>query len=212
MSSNSRPKEDPLEKLEEFYLGLQQYCHFLARNKWDGDDLAQESILRAVQRYPESDISPALLKKIAYHYWIDTLRKKKDECTGMPFELLPVEKQMSPDELMNTVQKLMDLTPKQAVTFLLKEAFSFRSKEIAELLDTTEMAVKATLHRARRRLDKGDSFTIEDTWTEENDHQLLSQLMYQSLQEEDPKVLIDRLSEIFSKTPGTPLNMYSMAA
>ncbi|WP_449621139.1 sigma-70 family RNA polymerase sigma factor [Robertmurraya sp. Marseille-Q9965] len=212
MSSNSKPKEESLEKLEKFYHGLQQYCRFIARNQWDGDDLAQESFLRAVQRYPESDISPALLKKIAYHYWIDTLRKKKDECNGMPFEMLSVEKQISPEEVMSTVQKLMKLTPKQAVTFLLKEGFSFRSKEIAELLNTTEMAVKATLHRARRRLDNDDSFSMEDTWTEEGDHQLLSHLMYQSLQEEDPKVLIDRLSEIFSKTPGTPLNMYSMAA
>ncbi|RFU63506.1 sigma factor [Peribacillus glennii] len=32
-----------------FYPALQRYCRFLARNEWDGDDIAQEAILKAIR-------------------------------------------------------------------------------------------------------------------------------------------------------------------
>ncbi|WP_225049478.1 sigma factor [Priestia megaterium] len=64
----------------EHYPKLQQYCRFLTQNAWDGDDIAQETYLKA-QRYKgeEHNLSSALLNKIAYHHWIDLLRKRKRE-------------------------------------------------------------------------------------------------------------------------------------
>jgi RNA polymerase sigma factor (sigma-70 family) len=211
------------KEIDQYYLELQRYCRFLAQSRWDGDDLAQEALLRAIQKYHKSELSPALLNKIAYHFWIDTLRKKKHELIGLPQDAVQVNEGSTPDELMNTVQVLIEkLTPKQAVTILLKEAFSYQLKEIAELLDTTEMAVKATLHRAKKRLKKENSLYFEDTFIEENDQQLLVELVYRSLQEEDPKVLLDRLAEIpalaniprlrKAKYSRSPLNSYCMAA
>ncbi|MCL6572313.1 MAG: hypothetical protein K6T88_11615, partial [Bacillus sp. (in: Bacteria)] len=72
-------QKDQLKNKEigQYYLELQRYCRFLAQSRWDGDDLAQEALLRAIQKYNKTELSPALLNKIAYHFWIDTLRKKR---------------------------------------------------------------------------------------------------------------------------------------
>lgn len=211
--ANKAIQQQECRKLSQFYPGLLRYCRFLARNAWDGDDLAQESLLRAIHKYPASEISSALLKKIAYHFWIDTARKKKNEQIGIPYDLLQVDESSRPDELMNSIQQLLEqLTPKQAIAYFLKEAFLFRSKEIAELLGTTEMAVKATLHRAKKRLEKE---SLTEIW-DEHEKQLLFELMYSSIQSDDPKILIETLAEISLETTSplanSPLNSYCMAA
>ncbi len=57
-------KENLVEKqLIELYPKLQKYCHFLSRNKWDGDDIAQEVIIKVIKQYSHNSISLALLKK-----------------------------------------------------------------------------------------------------------------------------------------------------
>ncbi|HET7579268.1 MAG TPA: sigma factor-like helix-turn-helix DNA-binding protein [Bacillales bacterium] len=44
------------------------------------------------------------------------------------------------------------LSPRQTVVFLLSEVFDFRAREVAEMAGITEGAVKALLHRARKKL------------------------------------------------------------
>jgi RNA polymerase sigma factor (sigma-70 family) len=211
------------EQLKQFYPGLQRYCRFLSRNTWDGDDLAQEAIIKASQYYHQSEINSALLNKIAYHQWIDTLRKREHEVVGIPNKFLENEGKCSPDGLLDTVELLMNhLTPKQAVIFMLKEAFRYQSKEIANLLGTTEMAVKSTLHRAKNRLNKEETFQSIHSYWDVREKQLLFDLMYQSLQAEDPKILIDRIPDIPSLADisrparvihsSSPLNSYCLAA
>ncbi len=63
ISVMSEKQKEINETLRNLYKGLQPYCRFLTRNKWDGDDLAQESLVRAVQNYPVSQLHPSLLKK-----------------------------------------------------------------------------------------------------------------------------------------------------
>src|SRR3954467_15551670 len=62
----------------ENYPKLRRYCHFLARNEWDGDDIAQETYIKALKycSHPQK-MTDALLNKIAYNHWIDLLRKRK---------------------------------------------------------------------------------------------------------------------------------------
>jgi DNA-directed RNA polymerase specialized sigma24 family protein len=62
----------------EYYPKLQRYCRFLAQDIWDGDDIAQETFLKALKYNPyQQKMSSALLNKIAYHHWIDLTRKRK---------------------------------------------------------------------------------------------------------------------------------------
>jgi RNA polymerase sigma factor (sigma-70 family) len=209
--------------INQFYPGLQRYCHFLSKNKWDGDDLAQEAIIKASQSYQQSEICSALLNKIAYHHWIDTLRKKENEVVGIHPNFQENHGKSHADGLMDTVQYLMNhLTPKQAVILMLKEAFRYQSKEIADLLKSTEMAVKASLHRAKNRLSKEKTLHSVHSYWDEEEKEVLFDLIYQSLQAEDPKILIDRIPELHSLTEvprlikathsSSPLNSYCMAA
>ncbi|MYL50793.1 hypothetical protein GLV98_14960 [Halobacillus litoralis] len=66
-----------LEEVEKDYDKLLRYCLFLTRDEWDGKDLAQESVARAFEHYDADEIRPALLKKIAYHVWVDQKRMEK---------------------------------------------------------------------------------------------------------------------------------------
>lgn len=191
------------------YKSLQQYCRFLTKSSWDGDDLVQEVTVKAIRHYEPSQISSALLKKIAYHQWVDTIRKQSREITGIPENLAS----FTHGSVRDTVEMVLSkLTPKQAVIFILKEAFRFQSREIAELLDSTEMAVKAALHRARKRLEREGSLREVDQELNEEEEKLLSDLLCESLQTEDPTVLLENIQEIPSLAPCSPLSTFKMAA
>jgi RNA polymerase sigma factor (sigma-70 family) len=209
--------------LLHFYPGLVRYCRFLTKNRWDGDDLAQETVIKASQHYQPQHVSSALLNKIAYHQWIDLLRKREREVVGMPSDMDEKQTENSPDRLMDTVKLLLNqLTPKQAVIYFLKEAFCFQSKEIAEFLHTSEVAVKSLLHRAKNRLKREEQYPSNDVFWTDEDKELLGDLIYQSLQAEDPQVLLEKIPEIPSilDVPSlpkatmslTPLQSYCMAA
>jgi len=94
----------------------------------------------------------ALLKKIAYHHWIDLNRKRGNE-------VISNEQQeesylsSSSENRQEAITYLFDrLTAKQTVIYLLKEVFLFQIKEIAEIMKSSETAVKASLHRSKKNL------------------------------------------------------------
>lgn len=215
--------EDPT--WNEYYFKLQKYCHFLTQSKWDGDDLAQEALVKAISYYSQERITPALLNKIAHNHWMDTLRKRKNE----PFihEQMREENYFSAGDTIASVDLLLDtFTPRQAIIFLLKEAFQYQSKEIAEILNTTEMAVKASLNRAKKRIgNEREPFSLDSFWEEEEREQLWD-LFHDSLVNQDPTVLIEAIPSVsrlinvpkaVSRTPVTlkassPLSTLCMAA
>ncbi|RSD28741.1 sigma-70 family RNA polymerase sigma factor [Mesobacillus subterraneus] len=183
------------------YHSLQQYCRFLTQSSWDGDDLVQEVTVKAMRHYEPSQISSALLKKIAYHHWVDTIRKQSREITGIPENLSSSTQR----NVRDTVEMVMaKLTPKQAVIFILKEAFRFQSREIAELMGSTDMAVKAALHRARKRLEREESLREANQELDEEAEERLSELLCESLQSEDPTVLLENIHAIPSLAPCSP--------
>jgi RNA polymerase sigma factor (sigma-70 family) len=203
---------------KEYYPKLNRYCQFLAQNKWDGDDIAQETFVKALKYSGNKMLSPALLNKIAYHHWIDVVRKRKKETTEINSE----QSYDDPSENRTGIVEILlkHFSPKQAVIFLLKEGFLFQSKEIASLIGTTEMAVKASLHRSKKRLEKGidEERSLALLWDKEEQEQL-AMLFQESLEAQDPSVLIDalptltciteqpRLQTISKQTPSSTLCM-----
>ncbi|WHY02916.1 sigma-70 family RNA polymerase sigma factor [Neobacillus sp. DY30] len=181
----------------EYYIKLKKYCHFLTQSKWDGDDLAQEALVKAISYYSQESITPALLNKIAHNQWMDTLRKRKNEQFSK--EQMLEENYSSVGDAITLVDLLLDtFTPRQAIIFLLKEAFQYQSKEIAEILNTTDMAVKASLNRAKKRIEnKREPFTPDSFWEEEEREQLWD-LFHDSLVNQDPTVLIKAIPSIQS--------------
>ncbi|UPM55010.1 sigma-70 family RNA polymerase sigma factor [Gottfriedia acidiceleris] len=202
---HSIEKENQDEKSDEFYWKeyypkLQRYCRFLAQNEWDGDDIAQEAFFKAVKYYNNEKMNSALLNKIAYNHWIDTLRKRKEETAIPDFELSRFAANHSVDHKINSVELLLKhFTPKQAVIFFLKEAFQYKSKEIADILGTTEIAIKSSLHRAKKRLEKTnkeeDSLSVEYFWSEEEPEKL-EELFHIALEVQDPTVLIHAIPSL----------------
>ncbi|MEI2666022.1 sigma factor-like helix-turn-helix DNA-binding protein [Rossellomorea sp. LJF3] len=212
------------EGIEEMVLKLFRYCYFLTKDKWDGEDLAQESVYKALSRYPDRQSwSPALLKKMAYHLWIDKGRKESREWIGSVPES-GVEnhpKEWISPEIVGMLSNR--LTPKQLVAFVLKEAFQYKISEVALLLKLTETAVKALLNRSRAKLKKisvDDEWIERDTYWDENLQKELNAILYRSLKAQDPSLLIAYIPTLLAYGPvqmvppvsPSPSNVLSMAA
>jgi RNA polymerase sigma factor (sigma-70 family) len=214
------------EAMEEMVPKLLRYCYFLTKDKWDGEDLAQESVYKAFSRYPDSqDWSSALLKKMAYHLWIDKGRKESRETIG-PVPESAVEhlskELISPDMIEMISHKL---TPKQLISFVLKEAFQYKISEVADLLNLTETAVKALLNRSRSKLKKISS---DDEWGGSEPYgydtdtlqKELNAILYRCLKAQDPSLLIAYIPTLLAygpvhmmaPVPPSPSNVLSMAA
>jgi RNA polymerase sigma-70 factor (ECF subfamily) len=203
------------EELYEKYQNLLRYCLFLTKNEWDGSDLAQEAITKTIQHYSNSAvISNRLLKKIAYNKWIDIVRKRQNEVLqDVPDEQTSSIPHME-KAIITTEFLLKNMTPKQAIIFFLKEAFDYQALEIANLLGTTEGAIKSSLHRSRKRLENEEttkSDFIDNFWNEK-EREILPVLFQDSLRDEDPSSLIKALPTLFavvSKDLDKPQSLYT---
>lgn len=194
---------------KEHYPKLQRYCHFLAQNKWDGDDIAQDAYLKA-RKYASNPqkLTTALLNKIAYNHWIDLIRKRKNET----IEENPDShvKNHPNSDVIETVDLLINrFTPKQAVIFLLKEGFQYQLKEIAEMMDTTEIAVKSNLHRMKQRLEKTNEDVSLQSYWDENKREELADLFTEALKTGDPSILIQTISSRKTETPKLMMKTHS---
>ncbi|MFS0864362.1 sigma-70 family RNA polymerase sigma factor [Fredinandcohnia sp. 179-A 10B2 NHS] len=195
------------EQFKELYPSLQRYCQFISQNKWDGEDLVQESLLKAWNHYQNhTELSPALLNTIARNEWIDNVRRRSKEL----LEEVPDHSYNGAKEIedrFEVIQELLAvLTPKQTIMFVLKEGFQFQNTEIAALLNTTETAVKAIIYRAKQSIKKNDKNDnnplIEQYWNSEEREQI-EKLLQKAFANQDPSILIKKIPTIRSLTKET---------
>lgn len=152
--SDNRPDSKSLETLQ---VVLNRYCLSLAKSNWDAEDLAQDTWVRAIgQLKGQGHKNPeAFLLRIAKNTWIDLSRRKAVFSQILKREQ-PKEMAMPEHglyEIEMAFQALMKhLSPLQRTVFLLREVFGYSVAEASEILNTTEGAVKAALHRARQGL------------------------------------------------------------
>ncbi|WP_066189491.1 sigma factor-like helix-turn-helix DNA-binding protein [Gracilibacillus timonensis] len=199
MCARPSTKEDSI--IKSVYQQLSRYCFFLTQNKWDGEELIQETIHKALVKYGVSHTwKPALLKKIAYHTWIDKQRKRKEETESS------MENREAPDsqyaEITALVERLLDfMTTKQLVVFLMKDVFRYQIAEIAEHCRMSETAVKAMLNRARRqaRRVQQEPESIVDTRFYQDSVETIIPILVHVVRVNDPSWLIKRIPELFSK-------------
>ncbi|MGN5652003.1 RNA polymerase subunit sigma-70 [Bacillus sp. Brlt_9] len=183
--------------LIEQYGELKRYCTFLTKNKWDGEDLAQETVCKVLQKYKNKDICMTLLYKIARNRWLDQMKLKsvhekiKEQIT---FE----EPQENIADLHEMVGKVLSsLNVQQSVILLLKDVFQYSIAEIAKVCSISEGAVKASLFRSRNRLKTVSEEGIEIVeFTDDID------IVVTSIREEKPELLTKLLPTIdFTKLP-----------
>lgn len=138
---------------EELYTILKKYCLSLTHNRWDADDVTQETIARTLSFYTpnrEQNVPIRLMYTIARNYWIDEMRKKSKLQLGVQDECGYEDKPS--EDLLEALEQLMGrLTPKQLLAFVMKESFMYSLTEIANKLQIQETAVKALLYRARQK-------------------------------------------------------------
>ncbi|PFN05141.1 RNA polymerase subunit sigma-70 [Bacillus cereus] len=181
--------------LIENYAELKRYCTFLTKSKWDGEDLAQETVCKVLQKYigaEHKEVCITLLYKIARNQWLDQMKaksaKKKLE-QDMAFE----EPHENITDLHEMVEKVLSLlNVQQSVIFLLKDVFQYSLSDIAEICSISEGAVKASLFRSRNRLK---------TVSEEEEIELVGQnddveVIVTAIREQRPQLLTKLLPTI----------------
>ncbi|WLD92827.1 RNA polymerase sigma factor [Alkalihalobacillus sp. AL-G] len=141
--------------LEEYGDQIKGYCYKLAGVPWDGDDLYQETLLKAYKtagQWTEVENPKAYLFKIATNTWIDICRKKKVHIETYEDNFL-IDPAPIDFTIMEALEELVHKLPtRQASVILLIDAFAFSIKDTASMLKMTAGAVKSALHRARTTL------------------------------------------------------------
>ncbi|WUH99639.1 sigma-70 family RNA polymerase sigma factor [Spirillospora sp. NBC_00431] len=132
----------------------------------DAEDAVQDAFLhwQAADRQ-RIEVPEAWLTKVVTNLCIDRLRSarsRRERTAGawLPEPLLDGDPMLGPADTFEqresvslAVLTLMErLSPPERAVYVLREAFSYRHAEIAEILDITESASQQHLHRARRRI------------------------------------------------------------
>ena len=142
-------------------------AHRMLGNATEAEDAAQETFIRAYTRLKTYDSErkfSSWLLAIASHHCIDLLRKRRVGWLSLdelpPWRWLssgsrPEEVVMRSEERGEVRQLLDKLPPQYRAVVVLRYWHDLSYREIAEVTETTESAVKSTLHRARRMLAQG---------------------------------------------------------
>lgn len=145
------------EAVESHLSDLNRYCTSLTQSKWSGEDLAQETLTKAYENWLKNPrpISKAYLCRIASNHWIDEYRRRKlDLDYKGDLSRIAQEKGVAKYEVEAAIEILLNhLSLKQRIVFLLVDGFRYTTQEASTMLGMTEGAVKAVLHRARKKLD-----------------------------------------------------------
>ncbi|MCC2463604.1 RNA polymerase subunit sigma-70 [Bacillus mobilis] len=183
--------------LIEQYGELKRYCTFLTKNKWDGEDLAQETVCKVLQKYSNKDICMTLVYKIARNHWIDQMKSKSvhEKIKGQITFEEPQENIADLHEMVGKV--LASLNVQQSTILLLKDVFQYSIADIAKVCSISEGAVKASLFRSRNRLK-----TVSEEGIEIVEFTDDIEVVVTSIREEKPELLTKLLPTIdFTKLP-----------
>jgi len=135
---------------------LRKYCGYLAKSKWDADDLFQETLLKSLVFFrhtePRVEIKPFLVR-VARNLWIDECRKRRRRRLALA-EQQPADcAEDDYAEVSGTVEWLAERFPKRNIEiWLLFYYFGYTMQEIARAMNCTVSAVKSLLHRTREML------------------------------------------------------------
>jgi len=150
-------------------------CYRLLSERTEAEDAAQEAFLRAylnLQRYDPSRSFKTWLLTIASNHCIDRLRRRRMKWLSIEDETLPSLSLSSDEpepedasimrEQSEAIQAILgELNPEYRAAVVLRYWYDYSYSEIADILDTTESAIKSRLFRARQLL--GDKLNTKPT-------------------------------------------------
>ena len=156
------------EIVYSFQDAVYNLCYRMLTERTEAEDATQEAFIRAynnIDRYDMSRPFKTWLLSIASNHCIDRLRKRRMKYFSLD-ETLPGDMQLAissdipnPEvqvaraEHSEYIQSLLNQLPEDdRAGIILKYWYEYSYAEIADVLDTTESAVKSRLFRARRTL------------------------------------------------------------
>jgi len=155
--------------VEAYQTPVYNLAYRMLGNAAEAEDAAQETFIRVYTRLDTYDSErkfSSWLLAIASNYCIDRLRQRRFGWLSLD-ELPPwrwLTSSSRPEEAVirgeerDEVRQLLDqLPPHYRATVILRYWYDLSYQEIAEAMETTESAVKSTLHRARQMLAQGAS-------------------------------------------------------
>lgn len=160
MSENAGASADDLERL---LFGirprLHRFCARMLGSAIDGEDIAQEAALKALEAFPRHagiQNLEAWIFRIARNAALDFLRRRNREpTTQVDDDAEFVDPYMDTERGLQaaaSLRQFMRLPPAQRAPVILVDVIGYSLEEVTEILETTLPAVKASLHRGRERL------------------------------------------------------------
>ena len=162
---------------------LWAHCYRMTGRRADADDLAQESIARAIERAAElrdGASAEGWLFRIATTVCLDHLRKlKRSRAVTELVDPVAFEDLAEPvagpeaaallreDVRLALVAALQHLAPRQRAVLLLHDVCGLPLVEVAATIGSNDNAAKAALHRARAALDRARGRTDVDVHVDE---------------------------------------------
>jgi len=156
--------DQPLQDFEEIAQALRpklhRYCARMAGSAVDGEDIVQDALLKAMEAYPRdgSITHPeAWLFRIAHNTALDFLRRRLrlQAVVAGPAEedIADPEDEIARRQIAAMgLRPFMKLSPAERSSVILMDVIGYSLNEIGEIMDATQPAVKAALHRGRTRL------------------------------------------------------------
>jgi len=134
---------------------LYRYCRHLTRSPWNAEDLAQDTLARALvtlstQLKPEIENPRAWLFRVATNLYVDRTRRAREELEALSETAVQDTDARAKREAAGTL--IARLAPQERAAVVLKDAFDLELSDIASVLSTSVGAVKAALHRGRSKL------------------------------------------------------------
>jgi len=160
------------EILYTFQDDVYNLCYRMLSERGEAEDATQEAFLRAylnLERYDQNRSFKTWVMTIASNHCIDRIRKRRmvetsiDEPTPTNLALSSAEPQPEYAAVLNEqsqeIQALLEELPEDyRLAVVLRYWYEYSYSEIADVMETTESAIKSRLFRARKMLaDSVDS-------------------------------------------------------
>ncbi|HYO89444.1 MAG TPA: sigma-70 family RNA polymerase sigma factor [Candidatus Limnocylindrales bacterium] len=153
------------ELVYAFQDAVYNLCYRMLSDHVEAEDAAQEAFLRAylnLRRYDPGRPFKTWLLSIASNHCIDRLRRRRMQYVSIddPLPSLtlsssepePEDAALSHEESRRVQALLDELAPDYRAAIILRYWYDYSYLEIADILDTTESAIKSRLFRARQMI------------------------------------------------------------
>ena len=145
-----------MELVAEIRPELHRYCARMTGSTFDGEDIVQDTLAKAYYALAELDSAPPLrpwLFRIAHNTAVDSLRRYEHRHVEPRADLTDIaaaeEYEADGLRVEAALEVFLTLPPVQRSALALKDVLGHSLEETASIMDTSVLAVKAALVRAR---------------------------------------------------------------